>query len=349
MAGVPSSSQLRSGVLSWQLGATTTPDDAMQFATGGMSLVLTGAGGAETARRLRQAGVDCEVRVDPAGYASKPPSEEASLFPNHVDWADLQRRAGVTVPLSPGVYVGPDNESHLQAALEGQQRWAVNVPGATLQIALHWSWLVTGRRALDRALNAVDSPVAILLADANDPLSKSGAVAGLAQLVDAHPDLSTHRCDLGALGHVALGGRHGAIGVSTTLRHLVPPDKGAGGRPGDRSPSVLLPELLSWLKGSRLAGLAAGDPTGRFRCDLPGCDGRPYREFRDPLMKAAAVVHNRHTLEAIARQILAEAPEDRFSRFQERCAGAVAGAVELSGMLRQDIQASPQLIAWTTL
>lgn len=315
-----------------------------------MSVVLSGVNGLRVARQLRAADYTTDLRVDPLGYEKKPPNEDGVLFRLEPDWVGMQRTAGVTEILSPGVYVPEGDSSLLAAALEGQQEWAANAAGATLQIAIHWRWLVDGCAELLAALKNVEARVALLLADSNDPLSKAGAVEGLASVVSAHPDIALHRCDLGGLGAVALGSRHGVIGIGTSLRHVVPPNKNAGGRPGDRSPSVFIPELFSFLKGSRLAGLAASDPKGRFSCDLPGCDGRPYRNFYDPSSKDLALVHNQHAVEKVVAEVLGEASTaSRFAKFRELCENATVRASELSGELRQDVTVSPQLTAWATL
>lgn len=344
----PTTRRQQRGTLSWQLGASSV-GQALRFSDGPMSVVLNGTEGLRVARQLRTAGFTTDLRVDPLGYETKPPDEDGVLFRLEADWASMQRTAGVTELLSPGVYVSEGDADLLAAALQGQQEWAENAGGATLRIAIHWRWLVDDRDALISAIEGVESPVALLLADSNDPLSKAGAVDGLASVVAAHPDVALHRCDLGGLGAVALGARHGVIGIGTSLRHVVPPDKNAGGRPGDRSPSVFIPELLSFLKGSRLAGLAASDSTGRFSCELPGCDGRPYRTFRDPSSKADALAHNQHSVEQVVAKVLDENTQRRFAMFRELCENAIVAAAELSGELRQDVAVSRQLTAWTTL
>jgi hypothetical protein len=314
-----------------------------------MAVVLSGTAGLRVARQLRLTGHQADLRVDPLGYLATPPYDEGTLFRLEPDWAALQRAAEVTEVLSPGVYVPPEDRNLLSAAFEGQQEWAQRAGGATIQVALHWRWLVDGIAQLLSALDDVETHVALLLADSNDPLSKAGAVEGLARVAAAHPSVALHRCDLGGLGLVALGGRHGVIGVGTSQRHVVPLDKKAGGAPGDRSPSVFIPELLGWLKGTRLAGLAASDKKDRFTCYLPGCDGRPYRSFYDPDSKDAAVAHNQHAVEAVVSQVLAASSAHRFATFRGLCEAAIAAAAELSGELRQEIAVSPQLEAWARL
>lgn len=334
--------------MSWHLGASSI-GQALRFSKGPMAVVLSGTAGLRVARQLRAAGHPSDLRVDPLGYLTAPPDDEGTLFRFEPDWATMQREAGVTEVLSPGVYVPEADRSLLIAALEGQQEWAQRAGDATIQVALHWRWLVDGIADLLSALGDVEARVALLLADSNDPLGKAGAVEGLARVASAHPSVALHRCDLGGLGLVALGGRHGVIGIGTSQRHVVPPGKKAGGVPGDRSPSIFIPELLGWLKGTRLAGLAAGDTKGRFTCDLPGCDGRPYRNFYDPLSKDAAVVHNQHAVEAVVSEVLSASPTEKLATFRGLCESAIVAAAVLSGELRQDITVSPQLEAWARL
>ena len=44
-------------------------------------------------------------------------------------------------------------------------------PEATIQVAVHWSWLVAGLAEFSDAIASVVAPVALVLADQNDPLA----------------------------------------------------------------------------------------------------------------------------------------------------------------------------------
>jgi hypothetical protein len=340
-------SRLQSGVMSWHLGASACKG-AFRFRGGPMSVVLSGTEGLRAAKQLQASGQDMEWRVDPGGYSAAPPDHAGTLFHMEPDWAALQRGAGVAEVLSPGVYVPAGEPGPLLRALESEQCWAEKAGGATVQLALDWRWLVDGLDALLAALEEADGPVALLLAAAKDPLSHAGAVAGLAQVVSAHPTIAVHRCDIGALGLVALGGRHGVIGIDPSQRHIYPPSDGRAFSQ-DRSPAVFVPELLGWHKGTWLARMAASDRHGRLCCHLPACDGRPYRTFRDPSTRPDAVAHNRHAIEPLVTEVLGTSPEERFGVFRSLCDNAIAAAFELSGELRQDISPSPQVQAWARL
>ena len=161
------------GTLSWHLGASSV-NQAVRFSSGPMSVVLSGTEGLRVARQLHAANYRTDLRVDPLGYETKPPSEEGVLFRLEADWAKMQRDAGVAELLSPGVYVPDGDANVLAAALEGQEEWAAAAGGATLQIALHWRWLVDDCDALIAALEA-------------EVLSRQAGILRIAEVVAVRP------------------------------------------------------------------------------------------------------------------------------------------------------------------
>lgn len=344
MGGVALAPRQLIGEIGWHLGAVT-PVVAASYANGGLPIIVSDAGGAESARRLRAGGYDGELLVDPRRYERSDPTTDGQLFELRVDWEALQRRAGATALLSPGKYVPPGDAVTLAAAVDAEAEWVSTRPGATIQIAVHWRWLIgADRRELARRLQGVGR-AALLLADSNDPLSKVGAVEGLAELVVENQNLGVHRCDLGAMGVVALGGGPSFIGINASLRHVVPPGKNAGGIPNDRSTPVFDRRTMYWLKGSKLRGTGTKSPT----CDLDSCGGQPLSRFDTPEMNAAAVEHNRHAVEATVRELLQTSPEARFDVFRTMCVEAEVAAAELQLALRQEIAISPQRAAWAQL
>jgi hypothetical protein len=332
------------GEIGWYLGATPTRI-AERFATGNHPIVLSGGGGAEQARRLRVAGYDGEVLVDPREYEELPPVTDDRLFDSPIDWEQIQVGAGVSMLLSPGRYVPEGDRAALEGAVATEVEWAAARTGAAAQVAIHWSWLTGTSSDVLRSVLAGAGPTVLLLADSNDPLSKRGAVEGLAAVLSENPNVAVHRCDLGALGAVALGAPMSTIGITASVRHVVPVGKKGGGIPNDRSPSVFDSATLCWLKGSKLGGTGSKSPT----CDLDGCDGRPLSRFFAPETAADAVEHNRHAVEAVAGTVLGAATEVRLNIFRDMCAAAEVAAAELQQLLRQEVAVSPQRAAWATL
>jgi hypothetical protein len=347
MAVVAPLSRLLVGEVGWYLGSVK-PGVAAPFARGGLPLVLSGVHGPETGRRLRVEGCRSELLLDPGQYEASVQIEEAdaTLFELPVDWEAIQRQAGASALLSPGRYVPGDDRDELVRCVEAEVEWVDGRTDAFVQLAVHWSWLTGGRVAVLADALSGAGRVVLMLADSNDPLSKAGAVAGLAELIDQNSNVALSRCDLGALGAVARGAMLGCIGITGTLRHVVPPGKTSGGIPHDRSPSVFNPATLCWLKGSKLAGSGSKGPI----CELPGCDGQPLSRFWEPQSAPAAIAHNQHAVEAVVTEVLRSSPESRFSTFQEMCAAAEHAAVSLQATLKQtEVAVSPQRAAWATL
>src|SRR5206468_1530692 len=97
-----------------------------------------------------------------------------------------------------------------------------------------------GREAnwLVRSLSAHPCPIGLVLADPTNPLDRPGSVEGLLQLLGAIPSIGLLRTDLSGVAAVANGAWFGAIGTTSSSRHLVPPGRRPGGVWGDPSPSV---------------------------------------------------------------------------------------------------------------
>lgn len=64
--------------------------------------------------------------------------------------------------------------------------------------------------------------MALVLAHRNDPLGSLAAVRGLLRVLAEIPNVVLLRTDLAAIGAVANGASLGAVGTSTSVRHLVP-------------------------------------------------------------------------------------------------------------------------------
>lgn len=332
------------GEVGWHLGPVK-PAVAAAYAAGGLPIIVSDVAGAESARGLRAAGYDGELLVDPRRYERSEPDIDGQLFDMPPDWEGIQRRAGATGLLSPGKYVPASDSVTLAMAVDAEAEWASSRPTTTIQIAVHWRWLAGDDRSELAARLAGVGRVALLLADSNDPLARAGAVEGLAELVADNPNIGVHRCDLGAMGVVAVGGGPSFIGVNASLRHVVPLDKTAGGIPNDRTTPVFDRGTMFWIKGSKLRGAGSSSPT----CELGACEGRPLSRFDTPEMNAEAVEHNRHAVESTVNELLGASPGGRLELFRTMCQEGEVAAAALQLALRQEIAVSPQRAAWARL
>lgn len=193
------------------------PETALRAARLAGSLTVAGPGGQTIVRQLRAEGLDVPVRFDGVGYDSRNRLDPAG-------WVEAQREAGAAEPFLPGVLVLWDggNDELLIDIVREQTRIA-NELGVSLLLALDVRWIARKTSELIEMLQAAARPVAIVMMHRGDPLSIAGAVAGLRRLASRVNDLSILRCDHGAIGALAFGASHAAIGLTTTTRHYAPP------------------------------------------------------------------------------------------------------------------------------
>jgi hypothetical protein len=249
-------------------------------------------------------------------------------------------------PISPGSYVEAAERASLIKALRRESDWTADVEGARISLALHWSWLTAGTKPLASELKRVQRPVAIALADTNDPLGHAESVSGLVRLIREVPDLMVLRCDFGALGAVAAGAQTATIGTSTTVRHVVPTGKRGGGVPRDKTPSLFVPSLLAFRLGSFLEQLPRrAVPT----CDLTCCLGARLSRFNDERMAAEARQHNRLAFQVVVDELLARASVDRLATFRAMCQKAILETQALEVASRRVIEPSRQLLGWANV
>ena len=182
-------------------------------------------------------------------------------------------------------------------------------------------------------------PTALVLAGRGDPLSVSGAVAGLQRLASHIDDLSLLRTDHGGIGALSLGAKHASVGLTTTTRHYAPkffnPHK-------DNEPSqrLFVPQLMDWFKALDIAAWAAAGLV--FSCDLPCCDGLRLERFFDP--DDDATLHNMTTLADLARRVVNAYGTEGLSYFIGECQAAMQNYG--LGIVRGLEKPKPQLTSW---
>ena len=308
-------------------------------------IVLRGEDGVADALRLRADGWSGALRLDPADY-EKPHSRSSTpnLF-GQDPWLVDQYRAGVAELLSPGGYVAVGDRRALVDAITTEGHWVAQAGSGRLSLVLDWTWLISGLPVLVAELRAVEAPLAIALSDPNDPLAHAGAVKGLVSLLAAVSNVILLRADLAAIGAIAHGAVLGAIGTGTSVRHVVPAGKAAGGaRTG--SPSVFWLGLLDWKLAEFLLRLPAAV---RPYCHLACCRGAPLDRFALLGSRPDARRHNLVAIAHFATQMLAVAPSGRAGAFKKACQAAAQEAARIETMAKQPFPIRPQLAAWAAL
>ena len=133
-----------------------------------------------------------------------------------------------------------------------------------LAVDRHWLTRSSSFDEMFATLLQMELPVALVLADRDDPLGYPGAVDTLVALTRRVANLSILRCDHGGIGALAFDAAHASIGLKTTHRHFVPPAVQAHGIPNDRSARVFVKDLMDWFAASTIGGWSTtrATPTG---------------------------------------------------------------------------------------
>lgn len=205
---------------------------------------------------------------------------------------DAQRRNGASLAILPTGYVQGGDRAALTAVLQAAN--LIDRDDVILHLPLHYTWA----REPDvgkviAAVNRSRHPVAVSLGHRGDPGSQKGVVEGLRRLVREAPAVSLWFTDLAGMDALAHGATACALGLSASHRHIVGPDQtGFSPNPADRSPNVLFPELLRYVK--------SGHMTERWFASRPApecakscCGGQPIDRFDESRAhRRAAHRHN---------------------------------------------------------
>jgi hypothetical protein len=345
-------------------GLATLQDEIMVYThkgaeSGLCARLAIGAGGVvtrveSTAVALRRAGFDGALVIDPARYdRDAPPYQQLPFGGVLQDWVDRQAQHRVAAYLSPSPYIDDGDSGALQAIIDEGVEFCRMVSVADPQapgflvVPVARSWLTTGLDELVGRLTDAAVPVALMLGDPTDPLGTRAAVEGLVAIVTALDTVALMRSDLSAIGAIAYGALMGSIGTLTSSRHFVQPTKRAGGVSGDKTPSVLVEAIASYVRGSKLE-YVEGDG-GLLTCHCPVCDGRSLTRFGQMLYVPEALFHNQHVWRAIARRVLGQAEAERPVGWSAACERALDALVELEARTGVGFPPPGYLRAWSQL
>lgn len=288
--------------------------------TGG--IVVVGADARKTVRSLRQVypnmllieqpGVH-ESRIatpgQPFPFEDEPDPDNPTLFEvkqTLEGYLDAQIRNGATVAMLPAGFVAAEDPTTLTAVVKAAN--AIDREDVILHLPLSYKWFSgpAGRAKLTMAIQRSKHPVAISMAYKGDPASQPGVPEAIhAVLAGAASNLLLWHSDLGALDALANGALGGAVGVTSSKRHITEPDETAfSPSVHDRSPNVLLPRHLRFGKSQDMSirlFANGGEPT----CDCGTCDGRGLTRFTSSGESVhEAHQHNLAVLTALCRRIL---------------------------------------------
>lgn len=337
-------------VLAGRVFAHTRPCDATEVAglvgaEGG--LVLTGARPVRAARRCREEyGFTGPILYDLAA-AESGVADRDEPFDGTGDRlleVPLEQRlqgqidAGADAALTPTRYLRAGDLGAVEAAIRGVDR--LGRDDVILSLPLDAGWLAPGLidKLID-VLSGVRIPKAVMPGGQFDPPQRvMDGVLGLRRMVAEVPDVALFRTDLAGLDAVARGCLAASIGTSGSLRHIVPPGAAPlyGGRDEageDRSPSVLVPDLLTYVRGSVLADRFGERPAPICRCAW--CGGRSIAGFLRQEDWKDARLHGVAVWSAWVRNILyPDSVEGRRRYWRQLCRDAIAAHARYDALIR---------------
>ncbi len=333
-------------------------DDVVAMAVGAGGLMVS-EDHAGIVRRLRDRGYQVPVLLDPACYfLPAGQGEQLSLL----DADSLQRCVAVqgehqvALYLSPSRYVPVGDTSGLKQVLESGRRFVDltvasprRIP-AMVALPIDFRWF--GHSMLDRLIEAVaetGTPVAVMPGGQMDPLASATTIRGLVVFLEAVPQkVAVLRTDLAGLGALAYGATATAFGVSTALRHVVPPGKRPFNQP-DPTPRVLIEPLLSWARGSVLEQVERDE--GMLECSCVVCHGQSLRRFGNPrsdLIREAAI-HSVLVWRSIADRLLTAPSNRRPGAWTQLCDDALELHARLRVRAQIELKVPDYLSSWTAL
>lgn len=302
-------------------------------------LVLLGASGPKSVRRLRSEGWDGVVLFDRGAYA-RPDSPVDSTA-----WFEYQFEAGADRLLTPGTWASWGVDPPPLADQIANEFDLAFANGATAVVAVDYRWL-TNAKGFDQLLETLTSaavPVALVLGDKGDPLHHSGAVNSLIALTTQVSDLTLLRIDHGGLGALAFDAIHVSIGLIPSHRHVVPPGQSGFSIPDDRSPRLFVQDLMDWFTAYTVASWSTVRVSPTCQCFC--CDGRRIDRFIDERVWHEAELHNRAVISSVADHILSLPREERRRGFARLCAEALERYGIMGGLSNQ-IAPKAQLEQW---
>ena len=254
--------------------------------TGTGDLVVTGAQARATTTRLRQTHPSAVMCVDAAPETTWHASADAPFDLGEADLysepslersLDDQRDAGASIALTPTGHIAAGDSAALKAVIREANKLHRDDVVVRLPCDAAWATPAYGKQ-LAAVISRSNHPVALSLAHEQDPLERAGAAELLWEMAATQPHLLLWRSDLAGLAHLANGGLGAAVGFSATLRHGVRPGrKGFVNNVQDKTPGILLPDWLRYMRGSRIETIFAA--THPPRCTCSTCRGRALDRF----------------------------------------------------------------------
>ncbi|WP_433264691.1 hypothetical protein ACQPZF_35790 [Actinosynnema sp. CS-041913] len=322
--------------------------------------IIAGAKANSRIKLLAEEGFAGLVLIDPAAYEKHVAtvdapfwSPEDQLLPTSLeDMINQQLMAGAPAALTPTKFITAGDTDSLKAAARQVKLLRRNdvIFVAPLDISFLDRKFIRQTTAI---LADVGCPVALVLGKQFDPLAQAAArIIPNLRMLAAAIELMPMRTDFNAFDLVAHGAFAGAIGTGGSVRHTVEPPQKPMARKQDPSPSVLIPELMCWWKGNKLAELFGAKEHLAPRCPCEVCAGQRLTRFLQRTDKNKAMAHAVAVWSAYAADML-DAPtlRQRAQYWQNICRNAIDNHKLIPAQLKLAKPLKPQkpLEVWAEL
>ena len=267
--------------------------------------------------------------IDPELYATdRLPQAEQLFEESERDTINTQIESGATFLVAPSRFPsGARDKDSIKSLLEEGRNFVAAAQEddpplpAVVPVVVRFDEL-EDRRWVE-PVRASGLPIATVFAAYGDPLSTPSQLEGAIELIQAASVACVLRCDMAAVGLMAVGAVAGAIGTSSAVRHLWLPSRRSDKRP--LAPSIFVPRFANWMKAPFIQ-LAAADPRldGLFRCDCSVCGKNgDVRALTPPNVKPQ--LQEEHTIAAavkLAHRVLSA--DDPAAQWLKTCRHAAA-------------------------
>lgn len=256
------------------------------------------------------------------------------------DWVATQLQLGFDFGLTDSGFVPADDLEGLNRTL-GQ---ASTIRGAIAALPLGSKWVSEHPDELAAAINRAGIPAALMLEHSNDPFGVAKAVTGLLTVLqNSDVPILLLRSDTSAIGALAYGAAHAAIGTSTSRRHIFPAKSGGGG-PGPRELSAYVLSAMAYRKLSTInhAIAASQEDDIPWTCWLPCCNGARLDHLTGP---DAVSRHSLTSQEDLLSTVLLD-PSIAVSAWHAKCTHALSVNQEMNSKIRSTWPVPDFLSAW---
>jgi hypothetical protein len=320
-------------------------------------LVITGMRALSDVRSLRLAHSDLVLIVDPTSHddhiatADAPfylPTPDGQLFPPTLaEVVSGQRDAGATVVTLPTGYIEAGETDAVRAVIDAGNQ----VAGEDILVPLFLAegWLQPELvKFLRGAMARSAHPVAIALGSQTNPLASKKRLLLYRELFNTSPELPPRfawRTDFAGIDAMAFGAAGAVVGVLPAQRRITPPaQKGKARNPKDKSPYVVMPGSLHYMKaGAMRAELFASEPAPD--CPCATCGGRPVDRFTKH-DAAEAHLHNLAMVQEISARLSLTPTHLRRQGWADLVHAAVGFHLELGRRVGRPVNAPKDVQTW---